>query len=106
MFLADDEKWSPVVPADLHRTHAPDVAADGTIECGFCKARVALAKTEVIMNAYACASCLAQVQRSALQQQYVDVDSENAKLGRGRWWVTPAFILGAIALVAAFMLAT
>jgi hypothetical protein len=105
LFLDEQEKWAPVVPADLHMTAPPEPAADGTIACGLCGTRVPLARTEVVNNAYACAGCCAAVHRAAAQSEHgaLHVDT---KLGRGRWWLTPLLLCGAVAIVAALWFAT
>lgn len=55
--FGENKTWAPVIPADMHTSKLPAVAADGTVECWQCQSRVLFANANIANQAYVCGRC-------------------------------------------------
>jgi hypothetical protein len=95
--LQDPKGWDPVVPADLHSSKLPPVAADGTAECIQCKTRHLFGELTIANEMFFCRGCTAINTRRQAQADAIGVDVDNVKIGRS--WTGTIVGLG-VALVA------
>jgi hypothetical protein len=98
--IREQKGWDPVVPADLHSSKLPPVAADGTAECIQCRKRRPFGEMTIASEAYFCPPCQALSSRVRAQEAAAGVDVDNVKIGRGvgAFFVRLGLTLGAIAL--------
>jgi len=99
--LEDPRGRDPVVPADLH-VRAP-VADDGTATCEQCSQPFPLARLNVTARGYRCDACAV---RNAVAAGPAQLDDNNLKVGRGRWWLMPLVIAAATPVVILYPAAT
>jgi len=80
--LQDPKGWDPVIPADMHTSKLPPVAADGTAECIQCHTRHAFTTLTIANEMYFCAGCNAINSRQQALEAAAGVDVDNVKIGR------------------------